>query len=476
MLITTPCPQCGGEIGFSEEANAIKCDFCASILQMVGTEGVRRYYLEPKTDEEKIKKALARGFYKKKRIKIRFSDSRLIFYPYWWVKGMVFKWVLGKKTIPSKVSGIPDTWENVKELKTRLLDHSFPANSDTLLGPYSLGIRTKTLRFRAFNRKEMEKWGSPLKRTVTHKHAVAHAEELKETALKARAVDVEMKKVGLIGEHYALVYFPIWAFSISSPRGDFELLVDGISHSVIRTPKKAKEPLLATLGKDSFGFEQGDLGFIPFRCPVCGWDLPFHPYNIVHRCNTCGRAWREKGGSYREVAYRVIKGKGDRKEETTYLPFWTFTVSLVTSQVRIATLEEFYQYFPLPRLIEPEKQKRRLKFYVPAFQIKNIPAVNKFSTLFTHNQPKSDYAPKDMMLDHEAGDVFLSLKEAKEMSEILLFSLIPKNSRKAKKFVSQAKIHFSHEHLEWHPFFEKGIYFREENTGFALQKGALEIR
>ena len=46
--------------------------------------------------------------------------------------------------------------------------------------------------------KEMEKWGSPLKRTVAYKCAVAHAEELKETALKVRGVDVEMKKVGLI--------------------------------------------------------------------------------------------------------------------------------------------------------------------------------------------------------------------------------------------------------------------------------------
>ena len=253
------------------------------------------------------------------------------------------------------------------------------------------------------------------------------------------------------------------------------LLVDGISHSVIRIPKQGKEPLLPTLGKDSFGFEQGDLRFIPFRCPVCGWDLPFHPYNVVHLCSTCGRAWREKGGSYREVAYRVIKGKGDRKDETKYLPFWTFTVALVTPQEQITTLEEFYQYFPLPRLLKSEKQKKRLKFYIPAFRIKNIPAVNKFSTLFTHNQPASDYAAKDTILHSYAGDVFLSLKEAKEMSENLLFSLIPKNRRNAKQFVSQARIHFSHEHLEWHPFFEKGIYFREENTGFALQKGALDI-
>jgi len=476
MRITTPCPQCGGDIGFSEEANAVKCDFCASLLQMVGTDGVKRYYLEPKTEEAKIKFGLAKGLYKRRGIKVTFNDSRLIFYPYWWVKGMVFKWVLGKKTLPAKVSGIPDTWENVKELKTHLLDHSFPANDDTPLGPSSLGIRTTTLRFRAFNRTEMEKWGAPLKPTVTYEQAVAHAEKLKGTALNIKDIDITMEKVGLIGERYALLYFPIWAFSLSSPGGISELLVDGISHSVIGTPKQSRVPLLPTLGKDNFGFDQGDLRFIPLRCPVCGWDFPFHPYNIVHLCTTCGRAWREQGGSYHEVPYRVIKGKDDRKSRARYLPFWTFTVTLATPQERITTLAEFYQYFPLPRLIAREKQQRRLKFYIPAFRIRDIPAVDKFSSMFTHNQPESDYAPKDTLLDSHVGDVFLSLKEAREMSEILLFSLVPKNSRKAKIFVSQAKIHFSHEYLEWHPFFEKGIYLREENTGFALQKGAVEIQ
>jgi len=443
---------------------------------MVGTEGVKRYYLEPKTDEAKIKDALAKGLYKRRGIKVYFNDSRLIFYPYWWVKGMVFKLVLGKKTIASKTGGIPDTWENVKELKTHLLDHSFPANGNILLGPSSLGIRTATLRFRAFNRKEMEKWGAPLKRTITHEQAVAHAERLKGTALNVKDIEVTMEKVGLIGERYALLYFPIWAFSLSSPGGSSELLVDGISHSVIRTPIKSEAPFLSALANDSFGFEQGDLRFIPFRCPVCGWDFPYRPYNVVHLCTTCGRAWRENGGSYREVPYRVIKGKDDPKDRTRYLPFWTFTVALVTPQEQITTLAEFYHYFPLPRLVEREKRKKRIKFYIPAFRIKDIPAVDKFSAMFTLNQPASDFASKDTLLSNYAGDVFLTLKEAKEMSEIVLFSLVPKNSRKAKSFVSQAKIHFSHEHLEWHPFCEKGIYFREQNTGFALQKGALDIQ
>ncbi|MFH0813412.1 MAG: hypothetical protein V2A69_11335, partial [Pseudomonadota bacterium] len=70
----------------------------------------------------------------------------------------------------------------------------------------------------------------------------------------------------------------------------------------------------------------------------------------------------------------------------------------------------------------------------------------------------------------------LRVNEAKEMAEILLFSLIPTNSRKAKDFVSQAQIQFAQEHLEWYPFVEEGNYLREANTGYAIHKNAVEIQ
>ncbi|RLA93449.1 MAG: hypothetical protein DRG25_04505 [Deltaproteobacteria bacterium] len=473
MLIATPCPQCGGEIEFLEEAQAVKCQYCGSLLQVVGTDGVRKYYLEPKTDEERIKKALMKGLSQKKKLKINCLNSRLIFYPYWWVKGMVFKWFLGKKTIPHKLNGVPDTWENVKELKTHLFDHTFPANGEILLGPLSLGIRTSALRVRAFNQKEIEKWGFPLKETISYEQAKNYVEKQKGKVLKLKNIDIEMEKVGLIGERYSLIFFPIWAFTISSSQGEAEILIDGVSHSVINIPQKEKRPLLLNLREKNFGFSQGDIRFIPYRCPICGWDFNFHPFNIIHLCTTCGRAWRERGGSYKEVPYKVAKGKGDQKK--LYLPFWTFRVFLIAPEEKVSTLDKFYHYFPIPRLIKKEKQRQPIKFYIPAFRIKNIPVVNKFSTLFTQHQPQTEYLEKEAILKHDFGDIFLSSKEAKEMAEILLFSLIPKNSRKAKKFVSQAQIRFSREQLEWYPFLEKGIFFREENTGFALQKGAVEV-
>ncbi|MFH0811962.1 MAG: hypothetical protein V2A69_03880, partial [Pseudomonadota bacterium] len=453
MLVSTPCPQCGGEIEFFDETEAVKCRYCGSLLQLVGSEGVRRYYLKPKTDRETITKSLLSGIYLKKRITIRSLNTRLIFYPYWWIKGMVFKWLIGKKTIPSKLKEIPNGWENVKELKTHLFDHTFPANGEVLFGPSNLGIRTQTMQVRAFNRKEMEAWGLPLKTTISHAQAIASAEKLKGSALKLKDVDIEMEKTRLIGERYSLIFLPIWVISFPSPQGESEVLIDGVSHSVITIPKKEKTLSISTLSQETLGFEPEDVSFIPFRCPICGWDLPFHPFNVIHLCTTCGRAWWEKGGSYQEVGYNVVKRKDDGNEPITHLPFWAFKVSLKTPTDTITTMDQFYLYFPVPRLMDKKReQKRRVTFYIPAFRIKDIPLVNKFSTYLTHNQPERQYSEKETLLKHAFGNVFLRVNEAKEMAEILLFSLIPTNSRKAKDFVSQAQIQFAQEHLEWYPF------------------------
>lgn len=466
MFITTPCPQCGGDVEYLDEAQAIKCEYCGSLLHLVGTDEDRRYYMEPRADEEKIKKALFLGFKKKKGIEIRFVESRLVFFPYWWVKGMVFKWMLGRD----------GDGEYVKKMKSRLLDHTFPAHTDIPIGPPTLGVRTSTMRVRAFNNEEMKKWGDPLKVTISHAAAVDYAEGIKGGTLSlGDGIFVEMEKAGLIGERYSLIYFPVWAFVVKTPQGEAELLVDGISLSVIRKPPNTA-PVVPTLTEDVFAFEFNDVGFIPLKCPECGWDLPFHAYNVIHLCSTCGRAWREQRGSFQQISYEVIQQQGQRGDLFAYLPFWRFTVALETDQAKITTMADFYRNVPMPRVIDWEKEEQKpIRFFIPAFRIKNIPVVSKFSTMLTSNQPVFASTEKEVLLKGDVGDTFLSASEAVEMAELVLYALVPKGSKKAKEFVRQARIEVIQEQLFWLPFLEKGISYVEQTTGYALQKNAVEI-
>jgi hypothetical protein len=267
----------------------------------------------------------------------------------------------------------------------------------------------------------------------------------------------------------------VWAFSIETPQGPAELFVDGVSLSVVRISGE-KGPFVPLLTDDVFAFEFENVTFIALKCPVCGWDLPFHPYSVIHLCSTCGRAWSERRGAFQEVAYHVVKRQDESQELFAYFPFWTIQVCLLSESAKLTTMADFYRYFPVPRVINWEEEKNKpIRFYIPAFRIKNIPVVNKFSAVLTRNQPEYSYSESDVLLEHDKGDVFLSAKEAREMAEIVLCSLVPKGSRKAKDLVNHGELRVVLEQLEWFPFREKGISYLDQTTGYALQKAAVEI-
>lgn len=476
MLITTGCPQCGGEIEFLDEAQALKCRYCGSLLQLAGTRGVRHYYLAPRATETRLKEALVKGVFKKKGVRPRFEGSRLVFSPYWWVKGMVFKWIFGRRTIPSLSSAVPDTWKNIKELKTHLLDHTFSAAKPAGLGPPTLGVRTAALRVRFYNSEEMATWGVPLPTTVSYDEARAYAESLKGALLSLKEVSVDLERTRLIGERYAVVFFPVWVFSLGLGSEKTEVVVDGLSHKVLRVPHAGAHPALSSTSEGALGLKPEEVTFIPFRCPECGWDLPYRPLDVVHLCATCGRAWREERGTYRQVTYRVVKGSTPAPGTCIYLPFWVFQVSLRTSTETLTAMDQFRRYFPVAQLrARKPVPGQPIRFFVPAFRIKDIPAANKFSTLFTQTQPQNAYTENEALRNHRRAGVCLDVREAKEMAEVLLCSLIPVNSRKAKTFVQHATLTCADESLEWYPFLEQEIYLREQTTGHALQAGALDL-
>jgi hypothetical protein len=285
---------------------------------------------------------------------------------------------------------------------------------------------------------------------------------------------IELLKTELIGERYSLVYFPFYCYSVTQEENESLLIVDGLSHRVVKgslsLDEIEKKPRRETV-------PYRPLHFIPFKCPNCGWDLPYRPKARIHLCRTCGRAWQETGEHFQGVPYRVVlPGEGRRMESFTYLPFWRLTVTIMTSGRQYRNLKDFYDLFPLPKVMDQEILKQRLiHFHIPAFRIRNAAAVDRFSTQIVRNQPEFQETETEEFKDIHAADVWLPLGEAVEMANLLLYSMVPKRAKRIREEVKGAALNLDDKALAWLPFLEKGIFFREANTDFAIQKNCLEL-
>jgi hypothetical protein len=218
------------------------------------------------------------------------------------------------------------------------------------------------------------------------------------------------------------------------------------------------------------------LDFIPFACPNCGWELAFRPHTTIHFCKSCARAWEERGGEYVPVPYRVVFKENLPGMTFKYLPFWHLTVNIATPEKTYHTAKDFYELFPVPKVWDPNVLKdKTISFYIPAFKIRNAALVDRFSSQLTKAQPTFAEHDPESIEELDLSDVWLSLNEAKEMAHVLMYSLTWEHHRKTKDVVKNASLQFPEATLLCLPFRDKGIYLREAETDFALQKNALDL-
>jgi hypothetical protein len=286
---------------------------------------------------------------------------------------------------------------------------------------------------------------------------------------------VEILKTQLIGEHFSLLYFPFYCFEAEGGGEEMTLIVDGLNGMVV---KGQMDP--DALKADDTAIPHKPLGFIPFKCPNCGWDLPFRPNSRVHLCRICAKAWQEAGGAFHETAFHVA-GAGERTEAIEgwiYLPFWVLTAEIKTSGKTYQSLKDFYDLFPLPKVQDPGVLSQRpIRFFIPAFKVRNPVAVDKFAAQLTRTQPAFEtLEPEKTDLGKiRIADLSLPLREALEMAQLLLFSMAPHRAKRTLAEIKDASVHPRGGHLLWLPFQEQGIFLREANTDFAIQANCLEL-
>lgn len=468
LFVSTNCPQCGAGISFEEESTVIRCQFCGSTLHVTGRSGVIRTYVEPRQDIIRMKNALQGAFKDAREGALLVSEKKLFFAPYWRLKGMVFKWVFGKDSQSHMI----------KELKTKHLDQTFPAYKRMNLGMPSLGIRPGALKLRFFDRPRMSETGTIMTVALPFEEAVRQGRSFMRLGLDEAGFRVHLESTRLVGERYSVIYFPFWMMQVSHGQSQRVLILDAVANTITRVlsqdewiamaGKAEKEPAPVSFKKVSF---------IPFKCPSCGWDLSLHRFDLVHLCATCQRAWLERAGRFRAVAFEVAAPCNGKGQSIVYLPFWVFKAEVTSKGHTIKTVGDLHNFsLMFPTRAPQSADKNPLRFFIPAAEIRDIAAANTLATNVTSIQPIPDYMSKESLGSCTLSGAFLPPTAAREMAHVLLYSLTPKNNRKWQDFVKGATISMTEMHLLWWPFYEQRLFLRDALCGCGIQKGTVALQ
>jgi hypothetical protein len=469
MHIRIDCPQCGGDIVFDEEIEVVQCSYCGSTNQITGKSGLPRFMLPLRWTAEECRQKLCTVLVGKKSMRFEVKGLYLAYAPYWRAKGTVFHWLLGKKHTVSKAG--TRSWDDAKELKTKLFDFSFPAYREPDLGLKTLGVRTAAVPLNLFHSSRLCGDEIVLPAEVDLQQAIDYSNGFLTFGFSDRSFKIEFADTQLVGEVYSLVYFPFWIVQVGAKSRTGLLIIDGVANRIKKSIWDQDVPSYLQPQRYSESPAQfGDLHLIPFVCPVCGWDLPYAPDSKTHICATCTRAWAEHDGSYKEVDYQMIAEPDRFDHAISYMPFWNLQMQIHTPEGMLRTRADLRRLIPsLPADSSAEKGSNVIHFLIPAFRIRNVKSLSKLATLFCISPPPQRFRAKEELGKEKFESVCLAGEEAKELARVTLISMIPRYHRRARKMLKDAKLKAGPPSLVYYPFFRKGIYLREANSNHAIQ-------
>jgi hypothetical protein len=291
------------------------------------------------------------------------------------------------------------------------------------------------------------------------------------------AVQVELQDTQFVGEAFSIVYFPFWLLEVGAGDQTGLLIIDAVANQVKRTLwQQDLSSFLNGQGVERYDTGSETLDLIPFRCPVCGWDLPFSPQSKVHICPTCTRAWAEYKGAYTQVEYQLTAVESGCEHILHYMPFWVLQTRIHTAQGLLSTRADLRKLAPgLTAGRQDPHAADPIRFPIPAFRIKSMRSLCRFATLFSRRPPDSGPRVKERLEKEKFAAVYLLAGEAEEMARVVLFSLVPKYHRTARRLLKEATFESRPPVLTYYPFFRKGLYLREVNSNHGIQHGAVAV-
>jgi hypothetical protein len=366
--------------------------------------------------------------------------------------------------------------ERLKVLLTRILDHTIPGYAGLEIGLSTLGIRAQALRLQPFGREHVEKRNSFLPLEIPLEQAQTDAEGLANVFFEAEELIPEVILHRIVGKNFSVIYCPIWYVECQHLRGREVFLIDAVGGSGIGSLADGsgmQQKLKSEESRKSFEFSE--IRFLPFRCPNCGWEFPFRPLSVLHFCPNCRRLFRERSGEWAETGFSVIPPPaGQSWEKLLWVPFWRCKTVLESNGERLETMASFYQLAPPPRVVNAEKETRRLiYFYIPAVKFRDPHVIHNLASRLTFIQP--DLKPASFPDGSHPLTAGASLPDAdaSEMGPVILGAMIPQGNRRARAYLKDCRVDLQEPQIFYFPFAQADLFWKELSTGLSFQRNAL---
>jgi len=401
FLIDYQCPQCGAPAVLEETDRLFLCEYCRVKSYLI-TKDYFRYTLPSKAPENK----------------------RLLYFPYWRFKGMLFSCVSGG-------------------VRQKFIDVSHQAVNSPFF-PISVGFRSQALKLK-FVTPDTE--GRFLEPDQPFEKIMDIFEE--------RFKGSQPKPVfhqAHIGESLSLIYSPFYVNS-------------RVYDAVLNEPVSSSLPDDFNESDFSGGRPDWQIGFLPTLCPDCGWDMEGRRDSMVLICRNCDSLWQpdEKGFKKLKFAHIPIKEK-----DIIYLPFWRIRAEV--SEIDLKSYADLVKIANLTIFLK-QKYDRKFSFWSPAFKIRPqtfLPLTEKI----TLSQPRDKLIYK--LPDSELYPVTLPFSEAVETLKINLASFMKPQKTLLPK-LSDIKIRPRSFLLVYVPFLIKHHELIGLSSNFAISKNQLKM-
>ncbi len=373
--------------------------------------------------------------------------------------------------------GRPGSAVDGRTLQARYFDLSFPAFTSGAVGLPSLGVRPGVRPLRMLAPDALPPGARVLPLEVDDDDAVALVTDRVSTQFDDVPGSTVIERKAVVLGSLAAIYFPLWVATVRLDGAERCLLVDAVARSVLREADPS-EPWLADLpARTPPPLAAASLGFLPLKCPECAHDLPLEASAIAHLCVRCGRAFAEAGDHLVPIPYEAVTARG----AAVYLPAWRFEATLTVEGRRLAGASD------LPRLVKPagwpmparqaDTPDRPLSIFVPAFQCRDLPLVDRLGAALTRLQPavggQAGGDPIPLSPPPRVVGPAVTAADAEALAHLLLVGMVPGGGPAARKRLESLEATLGSPHLVWLPVQDRGGYLQDRLTGVSLRKESL---